>query len=205
MYLTMGNNYCIMQDIHPIIGIIMEEHFYQSSITELLTQVTNLYSISDISTELQVNKSTIHRWLNGSIQPKSFIADRLVNMIARKVPTQENDDRLGDFTFIDLFAGIGGIRKGFEQAGGKCLYTSEWDEFAQKTYSNNYPSKHPINGDITKVDAKDIPVPLPMTSDMAGRIDELINVADKALVALEVAEMVTLEEKSDVKTYTMDS
>lgn len=135
----------------------MENQFYQSSISDLLEQVTNLYSISDISTELQVNQSTIHRWLNGSVQPKSFIADRLVNMIARKIPAQENDEKQGDFTFIDLFAGIGGIRKGFEQAGGKCLYTSEWDEFAQKTYSNNYPSKHPINGDITKVNADDIP------------------------------------------------
>lgn len=135
----------------------MENQFYQSSISDLLEQVTNLYSISDISTELQVNQSTIHRWLNGSVQPKSFIADRLVNMIARKIPAQENDEKQGDFTFIDLFAGIGGIRKGFEQAGGKCLYTSEWDEFAQKTYSNNYPSKHPINGDITKVNAADIP------------------------------------------------
>ncbi len=136
---------------------IMAETFFQSSIIDLLDQVTKLYSISDISTELQVNQSTIHRWLNGSVQPKNFIADRLVNMISRKIPAQENDEKDGEFTFIDLFAGIGGIRKGFEQAGGKCLYTSEWDEFAQKTYSNNYPSKHPINGDIKKVDAKDIP------------------------------------------------
>ena len=131
----------------------MEEVFFQSSIIDLLEQVTKLYSISDIATELQVNQSTIHRWLNGSVQPKSFIADRLVNMISRKIPAQENDEKDGDFTFIDLFAGIGGIRKGFEQAGGKCVFTSEWDEFAQKTYSNNYPSKCPINGDITKVNA----------------------------------------------------
>lgn len=135
----------------------MEEVFFQSSIIDLLEQVTKLYSISDIATELQVNQSTIHRWLNGSVQPKSFIAERLVNMISRKIPAQENDEKNGDFTFIDLFAGIGGIRKGFEQAGGKCVFTSEWDEFAQKTYSNNYPSKCPINGDITKVNAEDIP------------------------------------------------
>ena len=135
----------------------MGESFFQSSIIDLLEQVTKLYSISDVATELQVNQSSIHRWLNGSVQPKNFIADRLVNMISRKIPAQENDEKDGDFTFIDLFAGIGGIRKGFEQAGGKCLYTSEWDEFAQKTYSNNYPSKHAINGDITKVKAEDIP------------------------------------------------
>ena len=71
----------------------MEEVFFQSSIIDLLEQVTKLYSISDIATELQVNQSTIHRWLNGSVQPKSFIADRLVNMISRKIPAQENDEK----------------------------------------------------------------------------------------------------------------
>src|SRR5688572_30362714 len=38
------------------------------------------------------------------------------------------------FTFIDLFAGIGGIRLGLEEAGGRCVFSSEWDRWAQKTY-----------------------------------------------------------------------
>ena len=135
----------------------MSENFIQGSVSELLEQVTRFYTIADIATEFQVNQSTVHRWINGSVEPKSFIADRLFNMLTRKISAKENDEKQGDFTFIDLFAGIGGIRKGFEQAGGKCLYTSEWDEYAQKTYSNNYPSEHPINGDITKVNASDIP------------------------------------------------
>jgi len=62
-----------------------------------------------------------------------------------------------EFTFIDLFAGIGGIRRGFESAGGECVFTSEWDRFAQVTYAANFPDAHPINGDITKIDAADIP------------------------------------------------
>ena len=45
------------------------------------------------------------------------------------------------FTFIDLFAGIGGIRMGFENAGGECVFTSEWDESAQKTYQANFKEK----------------------------------------------------------------
>lgn len=62
------------------------------------------------------------------------------------------------FTFIDLFAGIGGIRKGFESIGGNCVFTSEWDTYAQQTYSANFPNDtHPITGDITKVDPQDIP------------------------------------------------
>ena len=63
----------------------------------------------------------------------------------------------GDFTFIDLFAGIGGIRLGFEAHGGRCVFTSEWDAYAQKTYRANFEDKHAIEGDITKVDASDIP------------------------------------------------
>lgn len=62
------------------------------------------------------------------------------------------------FTFIDLFAGIGGIRRGFEKAGGECVFTSEWDKFAQQSYKANFPNdKHEIVGDIREVDAKSIP------------------------------------------------
>ena len=63
------------------------------------------------------------------------------------------------FTFIDLFAGIGGIRLGFEAHGGHCVFTSEWNAFAQKTYLANFPldDAHVFAGDITAVDAEDIP------------------------------------------------
>lgn len=61
---------------------------------------------------------------------------------------------------IDLFAGIGGIRMGFDNAFGKdikTVYVSEWDEFAQKTYSANFEDGFGIAGDITKVNEVDIP------------------------------------------------
>lgn len=61
------------------------------------------------------------------------------------------------FTFIDLFAGIGGIRLGFEHIGGRCVFTSEWDKNAQATYRANFGADHPIHGDIWKVDLNDIP------------------------------------------------
>lgn len=60
---------------------------------------------------------------------------------------------------IDLFAGIGGIRRGFDNAFGddiKTVFVSEWDEYAQKTYKKNYPGSD-IAGDITQIDEKDIP------------------------------------------------
>ena len=58
-------------------------------------------------------------------------------------------------TFIDLFAGIGGIRLGFESVGYKCVFSSEWDEDACKTYEANF-GERPA-GDITKIPSEDIP------------------------------------------------
>jgi DNA (cytosine-5)-methyltransferase 1 len=59
------------------------------------------------------------------------------------------------FTFIDLFAGIGGMRQGFEHVGGKCVFSSEWDKFAQVTYHANFDEVP--HGDITKIEAEEIP------------------------------------------------
>jgi DNA (cytosine-5)-methyltransferase 1 len=58
------------------------------------------------------------------------------------------------FTFIDLFAGIGGIRLAFQQLGGQCVFSSEWDKFARKTYEANF-GEVPF-GDITKIDENKI-------------------------------------------------
>ena len=61
------------------------------------------------------------------------------------------------FRFIDLFAGIGGIRMGFEANGGECVFTSEWNEFSKKTYIENYGDDHPFVGDIVPFPAENIP------------------------------------------------
>lgn len=63
----------------------------------------------------------------------------------------------GEFTFIDLFAGIGGIRKGFESVGGRCVFTSEWNKYSQQTYRANFPDEHEINGDIREVKEHEVP------------------------------------------------
>lgn len=60
-----------------------------------------------------------------------------------------------DFRFIDLFAGIGGIRIPFQELNGECVFTSEWDKFAKKTYAANF-GEIP-QGDITKISARSIP------------------------------------------------
>lgn len=59
------------------------------------------------------------------------------------------------FTFIDLFAGIGGMRIAFERSGGRCVYSNEWNKYCQQTYFANFGEMP--EGDITKVDAATIP------------------------------------------------
>ncbi len=63
----------------------------------------------------------------------------------------------GGFSFIDLFAGIGGFRRGFESVGGKCVFTSEWDRYSVSTYLANNVCDHEVAGDIRAVPASEIP------------------------------------------------
>jgi len=87
---------------------------------------------------------------NSSMQ--DIVHESIVEYFADK-NTNWNDK--SKFTFIDLFAGIGGMRIAFEQCGGRCVFSSEWDKYCQKTYLSNFGEKP--EGDITKVDEKDIP------------------------------------------------
>lgn len=66
----------------------------------------------------------------------------------------ENSHRL---SFIDLFAGIGGIRLGFEAHCGECIFTSEWNDFSKKTYRVNYGDRHAFIGDIVPFPAENVP------------------------------------------------
>jgi DNA (cytosine-5)-methyltransferase 1 len=72
--------------------------------------------------------------------------------------------KVDQFTFIDLFAGIGGFHLAFHNAGARCVFTSEWDEFAQRTYRANFAKIEPdlfssgnFVGDITQIDKSSIP------------------------------------------------
>lgn len=71
-----------------------------------------------------------------------------------------------------------------------------------KNKIDDYEAEHEINLN-RPMNATNIPVPLPMTSDMTGRINEMIDIADKALLALEIAEFTTLESEGDVKNYAI--
>ena len=75
--------------------------------------------------------------------------------MARRRTPRSDVDKTKPFTFIDLFAGIGGMRLAFEAVGGKCVYSSEWNKYSQQTYEANYGDWP--EGDITEINASDIP------------------------------------------------
>ena len=100
-------------------------------------------------------EKTVQRWEKGKAKPRPAVLKLLQGRIeARAAQSGTND---AAFTFIDLFAGIGGLRKGFEAAGGRCIFTSEWDKYAQKTYRANFGDDHPIAGDIVAIPSENIP------------------------------------------------
>ena len=86
------------------------------------------------------------------------IADQL-EMVERKSEKREivRGVRPQQFRMIDLFAGIGGIRLAFEEYGGQCVFTSEWNEWSKKTYLENFGNGHPFAGDIVPFPAESLP------------------------------------------------
>ncbi len=101
-----------------------------------------------------VSLKTIYRWENGENKPPKPVIDMLRHAAGR---TQTANQKKADFTFIDLFAGIGGFRMAFDSVGGACVYTSEWNKYSRETYAANFSCQHDVAGDITKVEADEIP------------------------------------------------
>lgn len=121
----------------------------------LLAQVLKHKSKTELAEALKVDVRTIRRWETGESVPASYVSVVLQQFLPSD-PLLEREDH--SFTFIDLFAGVGGIRRAFQNQGGKCVYTSEWDSYAQKTYKANFThDSHEVAGDITKVVTSEIP------------------------------------------------
>lgn len=124
---------------------------------DLLKQARARYSQGELASLLDVDVRTVRRWEVRENDPPPYLADAIRQRILPLVTSALSSEH--SFTFIDLFAGIGGIRLGFEAHGGHCVFTSEWNAFAQKTYLANFPldETHVFAGDITAVDAADVP------------------------------------------------
>lgn len=106
---------------------------------------------------LGYSRRTLARYEKGEISPKPPVIEALRREVEKRTSSQPPTE--SSFQFIDLFAGIGGLRRGFESLGGKCVFTSEWNTYAQKTYLANFHDgeDHLMVGDITAVNAEDIP------------------------------------------------
>nr|WP_318287287.1 DNA (cytosine-5-)-methyltransferase [Pseudomonas cichorii] len=101
-------------------------------------------------------RETVNRWVKGKASPRLTYQE--FNHLKSLLP--ERPTYKPSFTFIDLFAGIGGIRKGFESIGGECVFTSEWNEHSVRTYKANHycdPVRHRFNQDIRTVTLSDKP------------------------------------------------
>ena len=120
----------------------------------IVNRLLQTHTKPELARAVGADPSTVRRWAVRECEPNPYHLDMLQQLQLGSINTPEKEEA---FTFIDLFAGIGGIRRAFEDVGGRCVFTSEWDEYAQKTYAINYPSNEPIWGDITKVHALSIP------------------------------------------------
>lgn len=111
-------------------------------------------TLKELETPLKKTTRTLRRYEAGECDPDALVIEKLKDLAdsrqVKKTPA--------GFSFIDLFAGIGGLRRGFESIGGRCVFTSEWDRYARETYCANFAcSAHEVAGDITKIEPAQIP------------------------------------------------
>jgi len=110
------------------------------------------FSIDELARSTGYSSRQIQRWEAGEGVARKAVISFLQSQASS--PLAATPLR---FNFVDLFAGIGGIRKGFDAIGGHCVFTSEWNKFAQQTYVANFRDNHPPHGDITQIASDDVP------------------------------------------------
>jgi DNA (cytosine-5)-methyltransferase 1 len=127
--------------------------------SDLLSRVLEIYDQKFVATYLSdkvgssVCRETINRWVKGGLGATKLTHAEFT-ALESLLPRAKAANDPAKFTFIDLFAGIGGLRRAFEAAGGECVLTSEWNKFAVKTYKANYaddPKRHKFNSDIREL------------------------------------------------------
>ncbi|PHM44458.1 DNA cytosine methyltransferase [Xenorhabdus szentirmaii] len=125
----------------------------------LISKLVEIYDQKYVAEALRAishsdwTRETLNRWLNGKMVQKQ-LTELEVQMLNSLLPSPPEHHPNYTFRFIDLFAGIGGIRKGFEDIGGQCVFTSEWNKDAVRTYKANWycdPEEHTFNSDIRDI------------------------------------------------------
>ena len=127
----------------------------------LLRQARARFTQREIAAHVGKDIKTVRRWEKGETPCPAMLEPALRDLLHTGARTSGPNGTAGDarFRFIDLFAGIGGIRMGFEAHGGECVFTSEWNDFSTRTYRENYPAgdAHALIGDIVSFPAEDVP------------------------------------------------
>lgn len=122
---------------------------------ELLKQARNRFTQREIAERVGKSVKTVGRWEKGETPCPTMLGPALRDMLQTPITGMVSGDH--SFRFVDLFAGIGGIRMGFEAHGGDCVFTSECNDFSKKTYIENYGDHHQFIGDIVPFPAEDVP------------------------------------------------
>ena len=100
-----------------------------------------------------VSASTVYRWARGDVRPHPLAINKLAEIA--NAHSSQGQLPLPEFRYIDLFAGIGGFRRGFDAIGGQCVFTSEWDKACRATYMANFEPEHQVVGDIREFTESD--------------------------------------------------
>jgi DNA (cytosine-5)-methyltransferase 1 len=129
--------------------------------SQMLSDALAAHGANEVASMLEVDPAEVIAWSEGHkrIPSQKLSVLRGFALVPQAIarPRTKAKGKAEGFAFIDLFAGIGGMRLGFERAGGRCVFTSEWNKYAQQTYRQNFKSDHNLAGDITKIDAEDVP------------------------------------------------
>ena len=108
-------------------------------------------SIDEAAHLIGKSTRTVHRYESNG-EHGTLASPLVIDAMNRAVSARRNEglESDGTFRFVDLFAGIGGMRIPFDEIGGRCVFTSEWDRFARQTYAANFPEgdDHELAGDI---------------------------------------------------------
>lgn len=110
-----------------------------------------------VSKSIKLSPELCHKVNSLNLQGCESFSSKCQSLLEKAINLVENENLIESkkMKFIDLFAGVGGIRQGFEDENTKCVFSSEWDRFSSKTYEENYGEK-PF-GDITQINEEDIP------------------------------------------------
>ncbi|KHT60915.1 cytosine methyltransferase [Photobacterium gaetbulicola] len=134
-----------LRETNKLLKLLIEV-YDQKNLAIQLAKLAELKDGAELKT-LRIDRTELNRWTKAPEKNTIIIDENARNFIRKQLlPSKPAHWDNPEFAFIDLFAGIGGLRKGFEDIGGKCVFTSEWEQRARRTYlANHYVDEHELD------------------------------------------------------------